>query len=130
VRDLREATPLLREVWTLGPDHRIRNVSGTVDRVLEEGIDDLVSAVDGQRVYLSIDKDVLDRTWARTDWSQGTYSLDTLKGWLDRLLRGNVVALDICGELTPAKGATPEDLRVNCETNVELQEFILGYLKR
>ena len=130
VRDLRLASPMLEEVWTLGPDHRIRNASGTVDRELEAEIDDLVSALEGKRVYVSIDKDVLDREWARTDWSQGTYSLDCLKGWLDRLLRLNVVAVDVCGELAPAKGATPEDLRVNCETNVELQEFILGYLKR
>ena len=120
---------MLEEAWTLGPDHRIRNASGTVDRELEEGIDDLIAVVVGNRVYLSLDKDVLDRPWARTDWSQGTYSLTRLKGWLDRLLRLDVVAVDICGELTPEKGATPEDLRVNCETNIELQEFILDYLK-
>ena len=130
VRDLRMASPMLQEVWTLGPEHRIRNASGTVDRELGEGIDDLVDALVGKRVYVSIDKDVLDREWARTDWSQGTYSLDCLKGWLDRLLRLDVVAVDVCGELAPAKGATPEDLRVNRETNVELQDFILGYLKR
>ena len=59
VRDLREASPMLEEVWTLGPDHRIRNASGTVDRALEAGIDDLLEAVEGKRVYLSIDKDVL-----------------------------------------------------------------------
>lgn len=129
VKVLRDANPMLEEVWTLGPDHRIRNSSGTVDRELEEGIDDLVAAVAGKRVYLSLDKDVLDRPWSRTDWSQGTYSLTRLKGWLDRLLRLDVVAVDICGELTPEKGATPEDLRVNCETNIELQEFILDYLK-
>jgi len=130
VRDLRAANPMLEEVWTLGPDHRIRNASGTVDRELEGDVDDLVAALEGKRVYLSVDKDVLDRRWARTDWSQGAYSLDTLKGWLDRLLRMDVVAVDVCGELAPAKGATPEDLRVNCETNVELQDFILSYLKR
>ena len=130
VRDLRKASPMLEEIWTLGPDHRIRNASGTVDRELDADIDDLVAALEGKRVYVSIDKDVLDREWARTDWSQGTYSLDCLKGWLDRLLRLDVVAVDVCGELAPAKGATPEDLRVNCETNVELQDFILGYLKR
>lgn len=130
VKDLREASPMLEEVWTLGPDHRIRNASGTVDRELEGEVDDFVSALEGKRVYLSIDKDVLDREWARTDWSQGSYSLDVLKGWLDRLLRLNVVAVDICGELSPAKGATPEDLRVNFETNVELQDFILDHLKR
>ena len=128
VKELRESQPMLKEVWTLGPDHRIRGPE--VDRELEEGIDDLLAAVEGKRVYLSIDKDVLGREWSRTDWSQGTYSLAELKGWLDGLLRLDVVAVDICGELSPEKGATPEDLRVNCETNIELQEFILGYLKR
>ena len=130
VRDLRESCGQLEEVWTLGPDHRIRNASGSVDRELEEEIDDLVAALEGKRVYLSVDKDVLDRAWAWTDWSQGMYSLDILKGWLDCLLRLDVVAVDLCGELAPSKGATPEDLRVNLETNIELQEFILDHLKR
>ena len=130
VKELRESCPMLAEAWTLGPDHRIRNLSGTVDRELEEGIDDLVAALEGKRVYLSVDKDVLDRTFARTDWSQGTYSLDTLKGWLERLLRLNVVAVDVCGGLSPAQGAKPQDLRVNGETDVELQEWILTCLER
>ena len=130
VKELRESCPMLEEAWTLGPDHRIRNLSGTVDRELEEGIDDLVAALEGKRVYLSVDKDVLDRTWARTDWSQGTYSLDVLKGWLDRLLRLDVVAVDVCGGLSPAQGAKPQDLRVNGETDVELQEWILTCLER
>ena len=130
VRDLREASPVLEEVWTLGPDHRIRNASGTVDRELDAWIDDLLEAVAGKRVYLSIDKDVLDRAWSRTDWSQGTYSPAQLKGWLDGLLRQDIVAVDLCGELAPEKGATPEDLRINGKLNVELQEFILSYLKR
>lgn len=129
VRALRDTNPMLEEVWTLGPDHRIRNASGTVDRELEEGIDDLMADLAGKRVYLSIDKDVLDRKWARTDWSQGTYSLAQLKVWLDRLLRLDVMAVDVCGELSIEKGAMPEDLRVNCKTNIELQEFILDYLK-
>ena len=130
VRTMLEENPMLEEVWTLGPDRRIRTAFGTVDRELEEGIDDLLAALAGKRVYLSIDKDVLDRQWARTDWSQGAYTLAQLKGWLDRLLRLNVVAVDLCGELSLEKGATPEDLRVNCETNIVLQEFILDYLKR
>ena len=129
VRALREENPMLEEVWTLGPDHRIRNASGTVDRELEGEIDDLVAAVEGRRLYLSVDKDVLDRAHARTDWSQGTYTLAQLEGWLDRLLRLDVVAVDLCGELPLSKVATPEDLRVNCETNIELQEFILDHLK-
>ena len=128
VKALKESQPKLKELRTLGPDHRLRGPE--VDRELEEGIDDLLAAVEGKRVYLSIDKDVLGREWSRTDWSQGTYSPSQLKGWLDGLLRLDVVAVDICGELSPEKGAMPEDLRVNCETNIELQEFILDYLKR
>ena len=127
---MREGNPMLEEVWTLGPDHRIRNGAGTVDRVLEADIDDCLSALEGKRIYLSIDKDVLSWEEARTDWTQGSYSLERLKGWLDGLLRMDVVAVDVCGELSPSKGATPEDLRVNRETNIELQEFILGYLDR
>ena len=130
VKELRETCPMLEEAWTLGPDHRIRNASGTVDRELEEGIDDLVAALEGKRVYLSVDKDVLDRAWARTDWSQGTYSLDVLKGWLDRLLRLDVVAVDVCGGLSPAQGAKPQDLRVNGDTDMELQDWILACLER
>ena len=130
VKELRKSCPVLEEAWTLGPDHRIRNASGTVDRELEEGIDDLVASLEGKRVYVSVDKDVLDRAFSRTDWSQGTYSLDTLKGWLDRLLRLNVVAVDVCGGLSPAQGAKPQDLRVNGETDVELQEWILTCLER
>lgn len=129
VREMKEKNPMLEAVWTLGPDHRIRNSAGTVDRELEEGIDDLLAALEGKRVYLSVDKDVLDRSCSRTDWSQGTYLLDVLKGWLGGILKKDVVAVDLCGELTPSKGATQEDLRINCETNIELQEFILDCLK-
>ena len=129
VREMKERNPMLEAVWTLGPDHRIRG--GQVDRELEDGIGDLLEELKGRRVYLSVDKDVLDRAHARTDWSQGTYSLEQLKGWLGRILdEADVVAVDLCGELSPGKGATPEDLRVNCETNIELQEFILEHLKK
>ncbi len=127
VKALRESQPMLQAVWTLGPDHRIRGPK--VDRELEEGIDDLLEALEGQRVYLSIDKDVLRREESRTDWSQGSYALETLAGWLRKLLKMNVVAIDLCGEFAPSKGATPEDLRINGETNRYLQELILDCLK-
>ena len=127
VKALRESQPMLSGVWTLGPDRRIRGVE--VDRELDEDIDDLLEALEGQRVYLSVDKDVLRREESRTDWSQGSYSLETLAGWLRKLMRMHVVAIDLCGELAPAKGATPEDLRINGGTNRYLQELLLDCLK-
>ena len=127
VKALRESQPMLKAVWTLGPDHRIRGPKA--DRVLEEDIDDLLESLEGQRVYLSIDKDVLRPEESRTDWSQGSYTLETLAGWLRKLMKMNVVAIDLCGELAPAKGATPEDFRINGETNRYLQELLLECLK-
>ena len=127
VKALRESQPMLKAVWTLGPDHRIRGPEA--DRELEEDIDDLLESLEGQRVYLSIDKDVLRPEESRTDWSQGSYALETLAGWLRKLMKMNVVAIDLCGELAPAKGATPEDLRINGETNRYLQELLLECLK-
>lgn len=127
VKALKESQPLLKDVWTLGPDHRI--CSAGVNRELNEDIDDLMEALEGQRIYLSIDKDVLCREESRTDWSQGSYTRETLAGWIRKLMRLNVVAIDLCGELAPAKGATPEDLRINGETNRYLQELLLDCLK-
>ena len=127
VKALRESQPMLKEVWTLGPDHRISGEG--VDRVLDEDIDDLLVALEGKRVYLSIDKDILRWEESRTDWSQGNYTLETLAGWLLKMMKLNVVAIDLCGEFAPAKGATPEDLRINGGTNRYLQELLLDCLK-
>ena len=85
----------------------------------------------GERVYVSLDKDIMDRTWARTDWSQGKHTLDQVKSILGRLLEGpvQVVAVDVCGALSEEKGATPEDLRINKETNIALYTFLDSHLK-
>jgi arginase family enzyme len=81
-------------------------------------------------VYVSLDKDVMDPAFARTDWSQGTHSLQAVERLLEQLFsRTDVVAVDICGERVPSKGATPEDLRINFETNIELYKFITNHFK-
>ena len=120
VKALREQQPLLKSVLTVGPEGCPQTLE---DAWIEERR--------GERVYVSLDKDVMDRAWARTDWSQGTHTLEEVKGWLGRLLDGRlkVVAVDICGELSPAKGAAPEDLRINRETNLDLYRFITTYFE-
>lgn len=121
VKEAREKNPMLKDVLTIGPE----GCPQTLD-------DDWIEARRGERVYVSLDKDVMDRAWARTDWSQGTHTLEEVKDWLGRLLDGRLqlAAIDICGETAPAKGATPEDLKVNLKTNKELQEFILEQICR
>ena len=118
VKEMQEQNPLLRDVVSIGPS------DGQAD--IPEG---WLEQRRGERVYVSLDKDVIDRAFARTDWSQGTYSLEQVKGMLERLFREmEVVAVDICGELAPSKGATPEDLRINKETNIELYKFLTHFL--
>jgi hypothetical protein len=117
VKALQEGQPMLRSVLTIGPEGCPQTLE---DAWIEERR--------GERVYISLDKDVMDRPWARTDWSQGQHTLEEVKGWLGKLLDGRLrpVAIDICGEITPEKGGTPEDLQVNLKTNKELLEYILS----
>ena len=120
VKALQEENPQVRDILEIGPE-------GCPEEIPEGWLEERR----GERVYLSLDKDILDREWARTDWSQGTHTLEKVKGILLQLLEGpvQVVAADICGGLSPEKGATPEDLRINRETNIDLYRFLSKHLK-
>jgi hypothetical protein len=118
VKEMQEQNPMLRDVLSIGPPDGKAHIP---EGWLEERR--------GERVYVSLDKDVMDKAYARTDWSQGTYSLEQIKEMLERIFsQMDVAAVDICGELAPSKGATPEDLRINKETNIDLYKFLTHYL--
>ena len=79
----------------------------------------------GLPVYLSIDLDVMPPQFARTDWSQGVHSLEQVLEILQAVFsQTEVVAVDVCGGITPEKGGTPEDLRINKETDEALFRFL------
>lgn len=119
VKAMREENPLVGSVLTLGPE-------GCPEDIPEGWLEERR----GERLYVSLDKDIMDRTWARTDWTQGKHSLSQVKELLRRLLEGGmeVAAVDICGELSVPKGASGEDLRINLETNKELYKHIIKHL--
>lgn len=119
VKAMQEENGLLRSVLSIGPE-------GCGEEIPAGWLEERR----GERVYVSLDKDIMGREWARTDWSQGSHTLEQVKGILGQLLEGpvQVAAVDICGGLSPEKGATPEDLRINRETNMELYHFINAYL--
>ena len=117
VKTLQERCPMLEEVMTIGPERK----------ELPEGW------AKGKRVYVSLDKDIMSKEYARTDWSQGEFTWNDVERVL-RAVDGEIVAVDICGEMSMAKGATPEDLRINKLTNIQLlklmSEIISTDLKR
>lgn len=79
----------------------------------------------GLPLYISLDKDALCDDFARTDWNQGDLSLEELKNAI-RNIRRRIIGIDICGEISKAKGASEKDLTINQKTNSELQDFFIN----
>ena len=79
-------------------------------------------------VYLSIDIDVLSEQYARTGWSQGSMSMEALLRSISEIAAGHrIIGTDICGGLTTAKGATPEDLRINSAARSALSGYFSNH---
>ncbi len=80
---------------------------------------------DSESVYLSIDLDVLSPDYARTNWDQGSMSLEELFGQIRKALQGKTLAgVDICGGITIAQGASAEDLSINRRTRDRIVKFL------
>lgn len=83
--------------------------------------------------YLSIDKDILTKKAAVTNWNQGEMTVDMLEHLLQFLLtKCEVIGIDICGEY-PNADIIPEYTeaeRINNKTNEELYTYITDLLRR
>lgn len=78
-------------------------------------------------IYISIDKDVLDRGEARTNWNQGDMPLSILERLLLEVFEHQrVIGVDICGECSMEEPLPElmEDQRINRETNESLYRFL------
>jgi len=123
VRDARKL-PLMKHFLRYG-EHGSRH---TIEHASEPH-NNPMNIPEGLPVYISIDKDVLAPAYAVTDWDQGTMTLDELS----EAVRGiadthRILGADICGELTPSKGAVETDLIINAKTNCFIQELLLNLL--
>ena len=89
----------------------------------------LLSAIPNGDVYISVDKDVLDRSFAVTNWDHGNMHLRELLAALQALVRQrNVLGIDVCGELpvTPADvWHHTDELRLNERANLAILESVL-----
>ena len=81
--------------------------------------------------YISIDKDVLDRSCARTNWDQGSMNLSMLARIVKETFHHHrVLGVDICGEcsLQEPAGQLVQDLSIDAETDEILYHFLSAYL--
>ncbi|MCX7156083.1 MAG: hypothetical protein NTW45_06525 [Rhodocyclales bacterium] len=91
--------------WCVGPNldwMKVLGITGSRSfasvAAMLEAFSAHVDATSGP-IYLSIDKDVLASTEARTNWDQGVMRVDEL-GAAIRLLKGRIVASDITGDVS------------------------------
>ena len=139
VKTMLDENPLLGEVTIVGADeHLIEEVDPKYrSRVHFYGERDLRDATAWCRfarereslpVYVSIDKDVLDRQAVITNWDQGSLSLCGLERLLGEVLdRDRVIGIDICGECTPLSDLflEKEEASVDNRANQSLLDFLV-----
>ena len=80
-------------------------------------------------VYISVDKDVLNKESALTNWDQGSLSLNELEELLTFILRKqDVIGIDICGEdVTPLNWFEAEEAeKKNDHANKALLECVFN----
>lgn len=110
------------------PDEQMLRSQAEIYGLWDESIDGCLIG-DRPKAYLSIDKDVMGRDYARTNWDQGDMSLYELKDLIKRVSnKYDIIGVDVCGGLTESKGACAEDLKINCATDAELRELLLNLM--
>lgn len=108
VKVARETLPMLRHVC----------------HVRERG--DAVDLPQGLPVYVSLDKDVMSREYARTDWDQGDLSLEEVMAVISSAAASHeLIGVDVCGETSSSKGGCGEDVEINLRTNKKIAELLL-----
>lgn len=102
--------PLLQQVVIIGPTSSslISSKSSKHPRVVilpydgssSYSMSSILSFIPTQKIYISIDKDVLNTAEAVTNWDQGEMEMNTLTNYLEYLMNHKqVIGIDICGEL-------------------------------
>lgn len=125
VRSALETNTNLKKVFLIGTDPELDSeTGGFAGRVtLLKNTEKI--PLEPLPVYISIDKDVLSDTFARTDWTQGDMTLDSLlKALSDISESTDIIGIDVCGALPPSKGGTAHDLQINSLTDSILHNLL------
>lgn len=139
IRAALKGNPGLKRVWLAGParqadnESEIQEYGGRVVWIDEEilgerdGFREYLSQ-SGLPLYLSLDKDVLDPCWSKTNWDQGNAKLaDVLECLKDAFSLRRVIGVDVCGENPEVleSGEGTVDMERNDRTNGEILEVLL-----
>ena len=130
--------PLLQQVVIIGPTVVLANQSSyprTVifpfDGVHHYSLKTILSAIPTKNVYISIDKDVLNKANVLTNWDQGMMDIANLTTILEYILKNKQAeGVDICGEirLNPVQMMRPgykEIIHKNEHANIQILETCL-----
>lgn len=137
-----EDNPYLKQVMLIGAEEKALHEMDEKyrDRVTYVTLSDIENQLYKGRglrenvpLYISIDKDVLSRKYARTNWDQGKMSMKVLEGLLENILHNNtVIGADICGEQSVNEPYVQfaEDFRINKTTDKELRNLLESYFSQ
>lgn len=125
VREASETIPNMKQVIMAGVDSDlIEEESPLPERAISVWLSDLPAIFSRLEtpLYISLDKDIMNPEYARTDWTQGPYTLEDIIFILKTAYSScDVIGLDICGE--KKEDPTDEDLLINDLTNQKLLEI-------
>jgi len=75
-------------------------------------------------VYISLDKDIIDRKYLKTNWTQGNLSPDQLFEFLSKIQSKNkIIGIDICGE----PEFNIEEIRKSEEINLSIVDIFKSF---
>jgi arginase family enzyme len=134
-----EHIPMMKQVIIIGPSSAklastdFSNVTiFPFDRLQNDFSKHILSAIQTDTVYISIDKDVLSKTDAATNWDQGNMSIHTLIQYLQDIFKHkDVYGVDICGEVpsSPNNMFLPtykDSIQKNEAANIKILQTCLG----
>lgn len=129
VKEALASLPNLKTVYMGGVDPELlQELEPLPENIVVFDIDkpltELIEAQEGP-FYISLDKDVMSEEFARTDWSQGRVTCETVQKRIAEVFSTkNVIGVDICGE--KKENPSEEDRRLNEATNQILLQQLRG----
>lgn len=104
-----------------------------IEQGMQAAVLDMLSVIPTEAVYISVDKDVLDKKYAVTNWDQGEMVIDDLLIALREIVKAKkVCGLDICGEMpvdpvAMLRSSCQEAVKKNAMANLKILRTIFKH---